>query len=112
MRPLLQCMSNLIQSEETFSKFIEDFKDESGKVKYEHALSEMAVKGKRSLIVDFEDLYSFDTELAQELLSNPKDHLPQLDIAVFSKLRIMDLEYARQGKRVHVRRARAHPVHW
>ncbi|MDH5199865.1 MAG: minichromosome maintenance protein MCM [Candidatus Bathyarchaeota archaeon] len=96
-------MASLIQSEEAFTRFIEGFRDERDAVKYEQSLSEMVVKGQKSLIVDFKDLYAFDTELARELLSDPEDHLPQFDIAVFSKLRMRDPEYADQIKRVHVR---------
>ena len=96
-------MSRLLQSEEAFTRFIEGFRDERDAVKYEQSLSEMVVKGQKSLIVDFKDLYAFDTELARELLSDPEDHLPQFDIAVFSKLRMRDPEYADQIKRVHVR---------
>ena len=96
-------MSNLIQSEETFIKFIEGFKDESGKVKYEHALNEMAVKREMSLIVDFKDLYSFDPEFAKEVLVRPSFHLTQLNIAAFSKLRLRDYEYSDQIKHVNVR---------
>lgn len=96
-------MSRLIQSEEAFTRFIEGFRDEREAVKYEQSLSEMVVKGQKSLIVDFKDIYAFDTELARELLSDPEDHLPQFEIAVFSKLRMRDPEYADQIKRVHVR---------
>ncbi len=96
-------MASLIQSEEAFTRFIEGFRDERDAVKYEQLLSEMVVKGQKSLIIDFKDLYSFDIELARELLSDPEDNLPQFDIAVFSKLRMRDPEYADQIKRVHVR---------
>jgi replicative DNA helicase Mcm len=96
-------MASLIQSEEAFARFIEGFRDERGAVKYEQALSEMAVKGQRSVVVDFRDLYAFDAELAREVLSNPDDNLPHFDIAAFSKLRMRDPEYADQIQRVHVR---------
>ena len=96
-------MASLIQSEEAFTRFIESFRDERDEVKYEQALSEMAVKGLKSIVVDFNDVYAFDIELAQQVLSNPEDHLPHFDIATFSKLRMRDPEYADQIKRVHVR---------
>lgn len=96
-------MASLIQSEEAFTRFIEGFRDERDAVKYEQALSEMVVKGQRSIVVNFRDLYAFDTELARELLSNPEDQLPRFDIAIFSKVRMRDPEYADQVKRFHVR---------
>ncbi|HUS79603.1 MAG TPA: minichromosome maintenance protein MCM [Patescibacteria group bacterium] len=96
-------MSSLIQSEEAFTRFIEGFRDENDEVKYEQALSEMAVKGLKSIVVNFNDLYSFDPELARLVLNNPEDHLPHFDIAAFFKLRMRDPEYAELMQRVHVR---------
>jgi replicative DNA helicase Mcm len=96
-------MTSLIQSEEALTRFIEGFRDERDEVKYEQALSEMAVKGQRSIVVDFKDMYAFDAELARQVLSSPMDYLPQFDIAAFSKLRMRDPEYADQIRLVHVR---------
>ena len=96
-------MASLIQSEEAFTRFIEEYRDEKEEVKYEQALSEMAVRGLKSLVIDFTDLYAFDEDLARVVLDNPLDHLPHFDIAAFSKLRMRDPMYADQIRRVHVR---------
>jgi replicative DNA helicase Mcm len=96
-------MASLIQSEEAFTRFIEEYRDEREEVKYEQALSEMAVRGLKSLVIDFTDLYAFDEDLARVILDNPLDHLPHFDIAAFSKLRMRDPMYADQMRRVHVR---------
>ncbi len=96
-------MARLISAEEAFTRFIEGFRDAQGVVKYEQAISEMAVRGVKSLIVDFHDLYSFDADLARSVLANPEDHLPQLDAAALSKLRMRDREYADAIREVHVR---------
>jgi replicative DNA helicase Mcm len=96
-------MASLIQSEEAFTRFIEGFRDERDEVKYEQALSEMAVKGLKSILINFKDVYAFDTDLARAILSSPEDHLPQFDIAAFSKLRMRDPAYADQIQRMHVR---------
>ncbi len=96
-------MARLISTEEAFTRFIEGFRDAQGVVKYEQAISEMAVRGVKSLIVDFHDLYAFDADLARSVLANPEDHLPQLDAAALSKLRMRDREYADAIREVHVR---------
>ena len=96
-------MARLIQSEEAFTRFIESFRDAQGATKYEQSISELAVKGLKSLIVDFHDLYSFDAELARNVLTNPDELLPQFDTASFQKLRMRDREYADQIGEVHVR---------
>ncbi|NQT08243.1 hypothetical protein HQ586_04130, partial [Candidatus Bathyarchaeota archaeon] len=52
-------MASLIQSEEAFTRFIEEYRDDKEEVKYEQAISEMAVKGLKSLVINFTDLYAF-----------------------------------------------------
>jgi replicative DNA helicase Mcm len=63
----------------------------------------MAVRGSKSLIVDFSDLYAYDAELARAVLNDPADYLPKFDAVVMSKLRMRDPEYAEAVGRVHVR---------
>ncbi|MDP6458623.1 MAG: minichromosome maintenance protein MCM [Candidatus Bathyarchaeota archaeon] len=96
-------MANLIQSEESFTRFIEGFRDERGEVKYEQTLSEMAVKGLKSFTVDFKDLYSFDPDLARTTLDAPGDQLQQFSIAAFQKLRIRDPAHADSIRGINVR---------
>jgi len=96
-------MAELISSEEAFTRFIEGFRDALGALRYEEALSELPVKGLRSLTVDFQDLYAFDQELATLVLSKPNDHLPQFGSSALQKLRMRDREYADQIRQVHIR---------
>jgi len=95
--------SMLISAEDAFTRFIESFRDAQGAARYEQSMSEMAVKGLKSLIVNFHDLYAFDAELARKVLASPDDILPQFDAATLSKLRMRDREYADQIREVHVR---------
>lgn len=96
-------MARLETQEEAFIRFIEDFKDEQERFKYDQAIGEMAVKGTKSLVVDFTDLYSFDMELAQSIIGDPKGMIPILEAVVQSKLRTKDPFYAESLKRLHVR---------
>jgi len=96
-------LASLIQSEQSFTRFIEGFRDERDEVKYEQAISEMAVKGQKSFVIDFKDLYAYDPDLARVTLEAPGDHLPQFNIAAFQKLRIRDPAYADQIRGVNVR---------
>ena len=91
-----------LKSEETFTRFIEEYRDEK-EVKYEQAISEMVVKGLNSLIIDFADLYAFDEDVARLVLEYPLVHLPLFDVVAFSKLRMRDPMYADQIRWVHVR---------
>jgi len=62
--------------------------------KYRQRISQMAVAGKTSIIVDFENLLAFDQELAEELLENPDEYLKYANNAAYAQLRIEDPEYA------------------
>ncbi len=62
--------------------------------KYRQAIAQMAVAGKTSLIVDFEDLATFDRRLSETLLEKPEEYLKHADNAAFSQLQIEDAEYA------------------
>jgi replicative DNA helicase Mcm len=92
-----------LSPEEAFTRFIEDFRDEKNHLKYEQMISEMGVNASRSLFIDFNDLYSFDTELAREILNTPNDIIPGLGAVIHSKLKIKDPIYADSINRVYVR---------
>lgn len=62
--------------------------------KYRQRIAQMAVTGKASITVDFEDLYNFDQQLADELLKKPDEYLRHANNAAYDQLRIEDPEYA------------------
>ncbi|MEM1847709.1 MAG: minichromosome maintenance protein MCM [Thermofilaceae archaeon] len=57
---------------ERFAEFFRSFKDEKGDYKYRARIARMALEGSLSLIVDFDDLLSFDPSLAERLVENPR----------------------------------------
>ena len=77
----------VIDLQEHFQEF---FKIEE----YRQRIAQMAVIGKTTLIVDFDDLLTFDQELAEELLKNPDENLKPANNAAYAQLRIEDPEYA------------------
>ncbi len=62
--------------------------------KYRHRISQMAVSGRTSLAVDFEDLLTFDQRLAEALMERPDEYLKNANNAAYDQLRIEDPEYA------------------
>jgi replicative DNA helicase Mcm len=62
--------------------------------KYRQRISQMAVGGRTSLTIDFEDLLAFDQSLADELLARPDEYLRHANNAAYDQLRIEDLEYS------------------
>ncbi len=73
---------------------------------YRQRLSQMAMGGKTSLTVNFEDLLAFDQQLAEELLDKPDEYLKHANNAAYAQLQIEDPEYAEKAKSVDVRIAK------
>ena len=70
---------------------------------YRKRLSQMAMGGRTSVIVAFEDLLAFDQKLAEELLDKPEEYLKHASNAAFAQLQIEDPEYADRIPLVDVR---------
>jgi replicative DNA helicase Mcm len=85
-----------IDPQEHFQEF---FKTE----KYRQRISQLAVSGKTSLIVDFDDVLGFEQVLAEELLDKPEEYLKHANNAAHAQLEIEDPEYAEKTETVVVR---------
>jgi len=71
--------------------------------KYRERLSVMAVSGKKSFTVDFDELLSSEPKLAQQLMEKPDDYLEYANRAAKSQLQIEEPEYAEEIGNVTVR---------
>src|SRR5512136_2267336 len=80
-------------------RFLEFFKKE----KYRQRIRQMALSGKESITIDFEDLFAHDQALAEKLLEKPDDFLTHADQAAYAQLGIEDQEYAEKMEKVTVR---------
>jgi replicative DNA helicase Mcm len=83
-------MTEELETVDPQERFQELFKTE----KYRQKISQMAVAGKTSLIVDFEDVLIFDRSLAEELLEKPDEYLKHANNAAYAQLQTEDPEYA------------------
>lgn len=80
-------------------RFLDFFKKE----KYRQKISQMAIQGKESITVEFEDLFAFDQNLAEALLDKPEQFLQYANNAAYAQLGIEDSEYAQKIDKVTVR---------
>ena len=71
--------------------------------KYRRRLSQMAVAGATSLVIDFEDVLTADSELAESVIDEPDEYLEHANRAALSQLRIEEPEYAERLEEVDVR---------
>src|SRR5271169_5407554 len=80
-------------------RFQEFFKKE----KYRQRIAQLAISGKGSLSIHFEELYGFDQALAELLLNKPEEYLQHAGKGAYEQLRIEDAEYAEKVEKVIVR---------
>ncbi len=71
--------------------------------KYRRALSQMAVEGKTSITVNFDDLLTTDSALAESLRNKPDEYMMHANRAAYAQLQIEEPEYAAETEAVNVR---------
>src|SRR3990170_2794265 len=71
--------------------------------KYRRALSQMAVEGKTSITVDFDDLLTADSVFAETLAEKPDEYIIHANRAAYGQLQIEEPEYASEIDAVNVR---------
>jgi replicative DNA helicase Mcm len=92
-------LANEQQTIDPQQHFQEFFKRE----KYRQRISQLAISGKGSLTIDFEELYGFDKELSELLLSKPEEYLQHAGKGAYEQLRIEDAEYAEKIEKIIIR---------
>ncbi|MBN1244631.1 minichromosome maintenance protein MCM, partial [Candidatus Bathyarchaeota archaeon] len=80
-------------------RFLEFFKKE----KHRQKISQMAITGRESITVEFEEIFGFDQRLAEKLMEKPDDFLQHAGNAAYAQLGIEDAEYAGKIEKVTVR---------
>jgi len=86
-----------------FVEFFKTFKDSTGEYKYRVKISEMPLSGSTSLVVDFDDLLSFNSDLATMLIDSPRTVLTEASKAVMDVMRVENPTYAERVKSFHAR---------
>ncbi len=99
----LRAEEGVIDVRERFYEFLRSFRDRSGSYKYRERVRQMVTMGQRSLIVDYNDLYIFDTRLARLLIDKPDEVLRQASEALRDFVSTEAPELVEQGLRVRVR---------
>ncbi len=81
----------------------ERFQDFLKSDKYRQRFSQMAIAGSTSLVVDFEDLLTTDSALAEAVIERPDEYLEHANRAALAQLRIEEPEFAEGVEEVNVR---------
>jgi replicative DNA helicase Mcm len=96
-------MTVLTGPEERFQEFLRTFQLEKGEYKYRKRLGQLRSLGQQYVVVDFEDLMAYDSELAKLLVDKPDEYLPYIERSSWGQLKIEDPEYAELIKKIRVR---------
>ena len=92
-------MTEEMLTENPEALFLDFFKND----KYRDRISVMAVSGKKSFTVDFDELLASEPKLAQQLLDKPDEYLEYANRAAKAQLQIEEPEYTEEIKNVTVR---------
>ncbi|MDI9644858.1 MAG: minichromosome maintenance protein MCM, partial [Candidatus Verstraetearchaeota archaeon] len=95
--------AEVVDYRERFVSFLKEFQDKNGDFKYRDAASALPLQGKTSLVVDFEDLISYDPDLAKEIKDHPIELFPKLNAAIHDLMRVENMQYASKVKSFKVR---------
>jgi len=88
--------------EDKFREFFRSFQIDE-EYKYRKKLGQAAVAETQSIIVDFEDLISFDPDLSREVTKKPDEVIDYANRAAWTQMKIEDPEFAEQIKKLFVR---------
>jgi replicative DNA helicase Mcm len=89
--------------EERFQEFLRTFQPEKGEYKYRRRLGQVRSLSQIYVVVDFEDLVAYDSELARLLVDKPDEYLPYIERSGWAQLKIEDPQYAEEIKKIRVR---------
>jgi len=89
--------------EERFQEFLRTYQPEKGEYKYRKRLGQLRSLGQIYVVVDFEDLVAYDSELARLLVDKPDEYLPYIERSSWAQLKIEDPQYAEEIKKIRVR---------
>ena len=92
-------MTKELETVDPQERFLEFFKKE----KYRQRIAQMAITGRESITIDFEELFGFDQRLAEILLDKPDDYMQHASNAAYGQLGIEDSEYAQKMEKIAVR---------
>ena len=91
------------------SDFIKGFTDLSNRPKYRARLVNAIQRNTNSIVVDFQDIFRFDSNLAIELTNNPTKYLDTFSKAALDILKQEDPDYAKKVEKYFVVRLRNLP---
>lgn len=96
---------------EAFIDFLVNYRDNHGRAKYyDYVREEVLPERKKSVYVDYPDLFAYNQGLAEKVLSNPEGVLEGLEARITNFLASLDSDYVSVVPRVHLRLRGVYPA--
>ncbi|MHA1576364.1 MAG: minichromosome maintenance protein MCM [Candidatus Thorarchaeota archaeon] len=86
-------MSSYDESQERFEEFLRTYKDDEGSLTYWTRVQQMSLNDETSLIIDFQDLISFDNVFIALASETPSKFIETVNSALVAVLRVEDPDY-------------------
>ncbi len=83
---------------EKVKDFLRNYRDESGRFKYLDRIRRMINYNRASLLIDYPDLYRYDTSLAEAIVEDPDRFIKEAGEAIREIVALEDPEYASKRK--------------
>jgi replicative DNA helicase Mcm len=100
---MVEALAEVMDYRDRFVNFLKSFQDKKGAYKYREAISQMASQGMTSLVIDFDDLISFDPDLALDLKDKPTEVLSKANEAIYDVMRVENMQYSTKVKNFQAR---------
>jgi len=88
---------------ERFLNFLKSYYTPEEGYKYRARIARLIAENSKSLVVDFPDLLTYDSSLAELIVEKPLEVIPVLSEALREAIKIEDSEYAQKHKKFNVR---------
>ncbi len=89
--------------EDVFQDFFRSYQADHVGSKYRKRLAQVAVNNGISLVIDFDDLITFDPALARSVTERPDDYIGYASSAATAQMRVEDPEYAEHAGHIFTR---------
>ncbi len=86
-------METITDPSKRFESFFLEFIDEKNEKKYRDLIRGLSLQNKKSLKINFNDLFKFDSQLARNLIDKPDELIKDSSIAINNILKEVDIDY-------------------
>ncbi|QIW23332.1 minichromosome maintenance protein MCM [Sulfolobus sp. S-194] len=84
-------------------EFINTYRDSKGKPTYLNQINEIIAYRKKSIIINFSDLFNFNEQLATQIINNPKEIFSILESKIYDYIIEKDPSFQEEIKKIHLR---------